>query len=86
MPKKYDGRRPGGSTGPGTNPRGGNYNGPRLGTGGGGGGTGHGTGHKGGDSPCSMWVPVAVAMLPYALLRMALDAGKERRRERLQGR
>lgn len=51
---------------------------PRSGGSGGGGNTG-GTGHKGGKSSCSMAIPVAVAMLPYALARLALDGWRSRR-------
>lgn len=32
--------------------------------------------NKGGD--CAMWVPVAVALLPYALVRLALDGWRSR--------
>lgn len=44
---------------------------------GGGGGTG-GKPHTGGDSSCSMWAPVAVVLLPYALARLALDTWRGR--------
>ncbi len=54
----------------------GNHGGPRVGTG----GTSYtgGSKHKGGPSSCSMWAPVAVAMLPYALVRMGIDAWRGR--------
>ena len=78
--KKYTGRGPGGTSRPGNRPRGGNYSGPRTGTGGGGGGIGRGTNHKGGESSCSMSLPVAVAAtLFYALPRLAFDSWRSRR-------
>ncbi len=54
---------------------------PRSGGSGGGGNTG-GTSHTGGKSSCSMAIPVAVALLPYALVRMGWDSWKENRRGR----
>lgn len=61
-------------------PNAGNSRGPRIGTAGGGGGNTGGTRHKSGSpSSCSMALPVAVALLPYALARLALDGWRARR-------